>query len=126
MRWTTESEHRAPIERVNQGPSLRRPEDLTNGYPLLDKLPVDHPDHLCLILIYDQVPRDAIPFGDVAVSVGRPAADEASLARFLELAALPKQHPLVLDDRLLCLEQELVKELVIRVIGDGVIDGHDL
>src|SRR5215211_592223 len=69
--------------------------------------------------------RHAVPLGDVAVAVGRPTADEVPLARLLELAppeALPEQRPFVLGDRTPYLEQELV----VWVIGDGVIYEDDL
>jgi hypothetical protein len=100
-------------------------EDLANGHPLLDEPPVEHPDELGLRLVDDQMTRHAVSLGYITVAVGRPAADEVSLARLLELAApetLPKQHPLVLGDRPPYLEQELV----VGIVGDGVIDENNL
>jgi hypothetical protein len=65
------------------GPGIQALEDLADAHPLLDEPAVEHPDQLCLVLLDHEMSRDAVSLGDVAVTVGRSAADEVSLARFL-------------------------------------------
>jgi hypothetical protein len=107
------------------GSGIQTLEDLADGHPLLDEPSVEHPNQLGFRLIDDKMAAHAVPLGDVAVAVGRPTADEVSIACLLELAApeaFPEQRPLVLGDRTPYLEQELV----VWVIRDGAIDEDDL
>ena len=100
-------------------------EDLADGHPLVDQPAVEHPHHLGLGLVDLQVPRDAVPPGDVAVAVGGLAGDPVAGPGLLELAAaepLGEDGPLVLGDRPLDLEQELV----VRVVGDRPLDELDV
>src|SRR5262249_20938011 len=72
-----------------------------------------------------QVPRDAVPPGDVAVAVGALAADPLAGPGLLQLAAaepLGEDGPLVFGDGPLDLEQELV----VRVVGDRPLDELDV
>ena len=50
-------------------------EDLADGHPLIDQPAIEHPDHLGLDLLDLQVPRHAVPIGNVAVAVGGLAGD---------------------------------------------------
>jgi hypothetical protein len=70
------------------------------------------------------VPGDPVPLGDVTIAVGGAAGTPLAGAGLLELAAaesLGEDGPLVLGDRPLDLEQELV----VRVVGDGPLDELD-
>src|SRR3954464_3276581 len=71
-----------------------------------------------------QVPRHPVRIGHVAVAVGGLAGDPVAGTGLLELAAaepLAQDGPLVLGDRALDLEQELV----VRVVGDRPLDELD-
>src|SRR4051794_23344766 len=106
------------------GPGGQPLEDLTDGHPLVDQPAVEHPDHLGLDLLDLQVPRHAVPIGHESVAVGGLAGDPVAGAGLLELAAaepLAEHRPLVLGDRPLDLEQELV----VRVVGDRPLDELD-
>jgi hypothetical protein len=100
-------------------------DDPAGGHPLVDQPAVEHPHHRGLVLVDLRVPRDAVPPGDVAVAVGAPAADPLPGPGPLQLAAaepLGQDGPLVLGDRPLELEQELV----VRVVGDRPLDELDV
>ncbi len=100
-------------------------DDLADGHPLVDQPAVEHPHHRGLVLVDLQVPRDAVPPGNVAVAVGALAADPLAGPGLLQLAAaepLGQDRPLVFGDGPLDLEQELV----VRVVGDRPLDELDL
>ena len=125
MRWTTEATTEPPAGAGPPGSGVQALEDLADGHPLVDEPAVEHADDLGLGLVDDQVAGHAVALGDVAVAVGRLAADELPLAAFWSLPRRkrsPEQRPLVLGDRPLDLEQELV----VGVVGDGAMDEDDL
>jgi hypothetical protein len=100
--------------------------DLADGHPLLHEPSEERPHHLGLGLVfYYEVARDAVPLGDVAVAVGRRGADVVSLVGLLQLAApepFGDHRPLVLGDRALYLQQELI----VGLIRDGMMEEHHL
>jgi hypothetical protein len=100
-------------------------EDLSDRHSLIDQPAVQLAHHLGLGVIDDQVRGYAVPPGNVAIAVGRLAADPLPGARLLKLAAaeaLAEEGALVLGDGALDLEQELV----VGVVRDGVVDEEDL
>ncbi|HMB03195.1 MAG TPA: hypothetical protein VKP69_05560 [Isosphaeraceae bacterium] len=107
------------------GPGGQPLDDLANGHPLVDQPAVEHSHHRGLVLVDLQVPRDTVPLGHVAVAVGALAGAPLSGPGLLQLPAaepLGEDGPLVLGDRALDLEQELV----VRVVGDRPLDELDL
>ena len=88
--------------------------------------PAIHPAHQLGLLLVD---RDAAGHGvaprDVAVSIRRASGDVVAVARFLQLAAaepLTEHRALILGDRALDLQQELV----VGVVRDRVLQEHHL
>src|SRR5262249_29965910 len=76
-------------------------EDLADGHPLVGQPAVEHAHDIGLGLVDQQVTRDAIALGDVAVAVGRLAGGPLAGAGPLELAAaeaLAQDGALVLGD----------------------------
>jgi hypothetical protein len=101
------------------------PEDLADRHLLIDQPAVEQAHQLGLGVIDHEAARRAVPAGDVAEAVGGAAADPVAGAGLLELAAaeaLAEDSPLVLRDRPL----DLQKELVVGVVGVGVLDEDDL
>src|SRR5215204_1077052 len=99
--------------------------DLADTHPLLHEPSEERPDHPGLLLVHYEVAGDVVPLGDVAVAVGSLGADVMPLAGLLQLAApetFGDHRPLVLGDRALYLQQELV----VGVLGDGMMEEHDL
>src|SRR5829696_1701792 len=100
-------------------------EDLADGHLLVDEPVVDHAHERGFRLVDLQAPACTFVGWDVAIAVGRTAADEPAGARLLELAsaeALAQERPFVFGDRALDLEQELVA----GIVGDAVVEEGDL
>jgi hypothetical protein len=99
-------------------------EDLADGRPLVDQPAVEHPDDFGLGLVDHEISGDSVPFGDVTIAIGGAAGTPLAGPGLLELAAaepLGEDGPLVLGDRPLDLEQELV----VRVVRDRPPDELD-
>jgi chitinase len=106
------------------GPEVQPLEDLADGHPLVDEPAVERAHELGLGLVDLEPPAGAIAAGEVAIAVGRAAADEPAGAGLLELAtaeALTQERALVLGDRALDLQEELVA----GIVGDAVAEELD-
>ena len=101
-------------------PEVQPLEDLADGHPLVGQPAVERPDELRFGLVDLEPPAGAVAAGEVAVAVRRAPADEPAGPRLLELAAaetLAQERALVLGDRALDLQEELVA----GIVGDAVV-----
>jgi hypothetical protein len=96
---------------------------LAHGQPLISDPAVELPDHHRLCLIDDQTAWPAIAARLVAVAVGCLGTDDLPFPGPLQLATpkpLSQHGALVLGDGALDLQQQLV----VRVVGDRVVQEH--
>ena len=106
------------------GTGVQALEDPPQRQPLLGQPAVEHAHHLGLGLVDNQLAGRPVVARQATVAVRGVHADELPGAGFLQLAAaepLTQQCPLVLGDRPLDLQQELVA----GVIGDGAVEERD-
>ncbi len=103
------------------GAKVEALQDLADGHLLVDQPAVEHAHQLGFGLVNLQVAGHAILLVHVAIAVGRFAGDDLAAPGLLQLAApeaFAQQSPLVLGNRALNLEQELVIGIIRqRVLG---------
>jgi hypothetical protein len=98
---------------------------LADAEPLLGHPSIELAHHAGLRLIHDQAGRHGAAARFVGVAIRGLGADDVALARLLQLAAaeaLTEHGALVLGDRALDLQQELV----VRVVRNRALQEHDL
>ena len=106
-------------------PGVEPLEHLANGHLFVDKPAVEHAYQRGLVLIDDQMAGHGVMARHVAIAVGRLGTEVMAIARLLQLAAakaLAQHGALVLGDGTLDLQQQLV----VRVIGDRMLQEGDL
>lgn len=107
------------------GAEVQPPEKLAEAQSILDEPRIRLPDEIGLGLIGDQAGRHTILPGHETVAIGRPRMHGMTLTSFLELATsepFSEHGPLILGDRSLNLQQELI----VGIIGNRMKEEGNL
>ena len=97
------------------GPEVQPLENLAQGQPLLDQPRINLPHQIGFGVVNEKAGGDPVPARHITVSIGRSSLHDMSLTGFLELATpepIRQDGPLILGDRSLDLQQQLVVRVV--------------